>query len=82
VIVLSNSPRERIGKWETCPIMKGQMVGARLAGVSVTKIVTLLGASRVTVSNIMSAYTNHGKTISAKRNGGQNSALTERDHRT
>jgi hypothetical protein len=27
----------------------------------------------------MSAYTNHGKTTSAKRNGGQKSALTERD---
>jgi hypothetical protein len=27
----------------------------------------------------MSAYTNHGKTTSAKRNSGQKSALTKRD---
>jgi hypothetical protein len=30
----------------------------------------------------MSAYTNHTKTISAKRNSGQNSTITERDRRT
>jgi hypothetical protein len=40
----------------------GQIVGARLAGASVTKISTLLGVWRATVSNVMSAYTNHGKT--------------------
>jgi hypothetical protein len=28
----------------------------------------------------MSAYTNHGKTALAKRNTGQKSTLTERDH--
>jgi transposase len=47
-----------------------------------TKTATLLGVSRVTVSKVMSAYTNHGKTISAKRNSGQKSTLTERDRRT
>jgi hypothetical protein len=35
-----------------------------------------------TVSEVMSAYTNHGKTTSAKRNSGQKSALTERDCHT
>jgi hypothetical protein len=30
----------------------------------------------------MSTYTNHGKTTSAKRNSGQKSILTERDHHT
>jgi hypothetical protein len=30
----------------------------------------------------MLAYTNHGKTTSAKRNNGQRSTLTERDHHT
>jgi hypothetical protein len=30
----------------------------------------------------MSAYTNHGKTTSAKRNSGRKSTLTERDRRT
>jgi predicted transcriptional regulator len=56
----------------------GQIVSARLAGVSVTKTATLLGVSRATVSTVMSAYTNHGKTTLAKRNGEQNSTLRER----
>jgi hypothetical protein len=37
----------------------------------VIKTVTLLGASKATVSKVMSAYTNLGKT-SAKRNCGEN----------
>jgi hypothetical protein len=31
---------------------------------------------------VMSAYTDHGKTISTKRNSGQKSTLTERDSRS
>jgi transposase len=54
---------------------------ARLAVTSVTKAATSLGVSRATVSEVMSAYTNHGKTTSAKRNSGQKSTLTERDCR-
>jgi predicted transcriptional regulator len=46
---------------------RGQMVGACLAGASVTKTATLSGVSRATVSKAMSAYTNHGKTTSATR---------------
>jgi hypothetical protein len=49
---------------------EGQIFGARLAGESVTKPATLLGVSRAIVSKIMLAYTNHGKTTSAKRNSG------------
>jgi transposase len=49
---------------------RGWIVGARLAGASVTKAATLVGVSRATVSKVMSAYTNHGKTTSAKRNSG------------
>jgi len=48
---------------------KEQMVGAYLAGASVTKMATLLDVSRAAVSKVMTAYTNHGMT-SAKRNSG------------
>jgi predicted transcriptional regulator len=46
---------------------RGQIVGAHLAGAFVTETATLLGVSKATVSEVMSAYTNHGKTTSAKR---------------
>jgi hypothetical protein len=54
---------------------RGQIVGARLAGASVIKTATLLGVPRATVSTVMSAYTNHGKTTSAKRNSGRKLTL-------
>jgi transposase len=60
---------------------RGQVVDARLTGVSVTKTTTLLGVSRATVAKVMSAYTNHERT-SAKRNSGRKSKLAERDRRT
>jgi hypothetical protein len=53
------------------------LVGARLAGVSVRKTATFLGAWRATVSKVMLAYTNQRKTTSAKRNSGRNSTLTK-----
>jgi transposase len=59
----------------------GQIVGARLAGASVTKTATLFGASRATVSKVVSAYTNHGKTASARQNSERKSTLTETDRR-
>ena len=49
---------------------RGLIVGERLAGASVTKMATLLGLSRAAVSKVMTAYTNHAKTSSAKRNRG------------
>jgi transposase len=58
---------------------RGKFIGTRLPGASVTKTTTLLGVSTVTVSEVMSAFTNHGKTTSAKRNSGRKSTLTERD---
>jgi hypothetical protein len=44
---------------------KGEIVGARLVGASVTKSATLLGVQRVTVSKVMSAYQKNWKTTSA-----------------
>jgi predicted transcriptional regulator len=68
--VLSDSPYEKNHEMGDLPnFERGQIVGAHLAGASVTKTATLLGVSRVTVSKVMSAYTNHAKT-SAKRNSG------------
>jgi transposase len=59
----------------------GHIVGARLAGATVKKNTTLLGVSRATVSKVMSAYTNYGKTTSMKRNSWRKSTLRERDRR-
>jgi transposase len=61
---------------------RGQTVGARLAAASVTESATSLRVSTATVSEVTSAYTNHGKTTSAKRNSGRKSTLTARDRRT
>jgi IS30 family transposase len=47
-----------------------QIMGARLAGASVTKPATLLGVLRATVSKVVSAHTNHGETTTAKMNNG------------
>jgi transposase len=44
---------------------------ACLGGVSVTKAATLFGVSRATVSNVMSAYMNRGKTTSARKGTGR-----------
>jgi hypothetical protein len=52
---------------------RGRIVGACLAGASVTKTATLLGVSRATGSKVMSAYMSHGKTTSVKINSGQKS---------
>jgi ABC-type protease/lipase transport system fused ATPase/permease subunit len=78
VIVLSESSCERNQKMgDLSSFEREQMVGAHLAGASVTKTAALLGASRARVSEVMSAYTNHGK-----RNSGRKSSLTESVRRT
>jgi preprotein translocase subunit SecG len=81
VIVLSDGSKNR-KMADLSNFERGQIVGARLAGASMTKTAMLLGVSRVTVSKVMLAYTNHEKTTPAKRNSGQKSVLMETDHRT
>jgi len=61
---------------------RGQIVGACLAGASVTETATLLGVSRVAISKVMMTYTNRGRTSTAKRNIGQKPKLSERHRRT
>jgi hypothetical protein len=61
---------------------RGQIVGALLNGASMAKIVILLGVLRVTISKVMPACTNYGKTTSVKRNSGRKSTLIERDRLT
>jgi hypothetical protein len=55
---------------DTSDFERGQIIGACLAGTSVTKTDTLLGVSRATGFKVMSAYKNNGKTTSVKRNSG------------
>ena len=78
-IVFSNSLYESTAKWETYQIFRGQLVGAHLAGASVTETATLLGVSRAAVSKVMMTYTNHGRTSSPKRNSGRKPKLSEMD---
>jgi predicted transcriptional regulator len=54
----------------TSDFERGHIFGAHLAGASVIKTATLLDVSRATVSKVISAYTNHKKTASVKRNSG------------
>ena len=50
---------------------RGKIVGARLAGVSVTKRAELISVSRATVSMVMAAYEKRRKASSSKRNSGR-----------
>jgi hypothetical protein len=45
-IVFNNSLYESTAKWEMSDFQRGQTIGARLAGTSVTKTGTLLGVPR------------------------------------
>jgi hypothetical protein len=57
---------------------RGQIIGVHLVGASVTKTDRLLCVLKATVSMVMSAYTNHGKT-SAKINTDRKRSLYNED---
>jgi hypothetical protein len=69
-IVLRYSSHESTAKWETCQIFKEDRLLVCLAGIYVTKMVTLLGVSKAAVFTVMTEYANHGKTSTAKRKSG------------
>ena len=78
--VFSNSSYECIAKCETSDCQRGQIVGAHLAGASVTKTATLLGVSRPAVSKDIMATQIMGRHHQLR--GGQKPKLSERDHHT
>ena len=57
-------------------------VCARLAGASVSKTATLLGVLRAAFPKVVTAYTDRGKTSSAKRHSGRKPKLSERHRLT
>ncbi|KAF2346239.1 Protein kinase domain [Trinorchestia longiramus] len=61
---------------------RGQIVGTRMTGASVTETARMLGVSIGTGSKIMTAFEREGRTSSAKHRSDGKSKLSERDHRT
>lgn len=61
---------------------RGQIVGARMVGASVSKVAEVFSVSRGTVSKIYSAYLKCGKTSSAKSQHGRKCVLSDRDRRS
>ncbi|GFX17449.1 uncharacterized protein TNCV_1494631 [Trichonephila clavipes] len=59
----------------------GNIVGAPLAGTSVTKTPQIVGVSKVTVPKAMPGYTQRDKTSSTKQNIERKEKLSERDRK-
>ena len=60
---------------------RGQIFSVRIVGASVTKTVKLFRAARSTVSKVIIAFENEGKTSSLKQNSGRKRKLSDRDRR-
>ena len=60
---------------------KGQIVGARIAGASITKTAVPLRFFKATISRIMTEFKKHRKPSINQSNSGQTSKLTDRDRR-
>ena len=62
-------------------LQRGQIIGVRMTGATVTETAELLGISRDTVSKVVTAYEKEG-TSSVKHKSGRSFSLSERDRIT
>ena len=60
---------------------KWQIVGASMAGASISQTVEFSGFSKTSISRTMTEFTKRGNTISNRSNSGRKSKLTERGRR-
>ena len=63
-------------------LKRGQIVGARMSDVSVTKPAELFSVAMSTVLKVMSAFEKERKTFSQKKNSGRKWKLSDKDCQT